>query len=52
MTNKYHQRLGWLCLTVVIVETLLVILSWLLSAMRGTLVTFLRGHQMVLQLVQ
>ena len=34
MTNKYHQRLGWLCLTVVIVETLLVILSWLLSAMR------------------
>ena len=34
MTSKYHQRLGWLCLTVVIVETLLVILSWLLSAMR------------------
>ena len=34
MTSKYHQRLGWLCLTVVIAETLLVILSWLLSAMR------------------
>ena len=34
MTNKYHQRLGWLCLSVVIAETLLVILSWLLSAMR------------------
>ena len=34
MTSKYHQRLGWLCLLVVIAETLLVILSWLLSAMR------------------
>ena len=34
MTNKYHQRLGSLCLVVVIVETLLVILSWLLSALR------------------
>lgn len=34
MTSKYHQRLGWLCLSVVIAETLLVILSWLLSAMR------------------
>lgn len=34
MTSKYHQRLGWLCLVTVIVETLLVILSWLLSAMR------------------
>ena len=34
MTSKYHQRLGWLCLVTVIAETLLVILSWLLSAMR------------------
>ena len=34
MTSKYHQRLGWLCLVMVIAETLLVILSWLLSAMR------------------
>ena len=34
MTSKYHQRLGWLCLVIVIAETLLVILSWLLSAMR------------------
>ena len=34
MTSKFHQRLGWLCLLVVIAETLLVILSWLLSAMR------------------
>ena len=34
MTNKYHQRLGSLCLVVVIAETLLVILSWLLSALR------------------
>ena len=34
MTSKYHQRLGWLCLLMVIAETLLVILSWLLSAMR------------------
>ncbi len=34
MTNKYHQRLGTLCLVVVIAETLLVILSWLLSALR------------------
>ena len=34
MTSKYHQRLGWLCLAAFIAETLLVILSWLLSAMR------------------
>ena len=34
MTSKYHQRLGWLCLVTFIAETLLVILSWLLSAMR------------------
>jgi aminobenzoyl-glutamate transport protein len=34
MTNKYHQRLGSLCLVVIIAETLLVILSWLLSALR------------------
>ena len=34
MTNKYHQRLGSLCLLVIIAETLLVILSWLLSALR------------------
>ena len=34
MTNKIHQRLGLLCLVVVIAETLLVILSWLLSALR------------------
>ena len=34
MTSKYHQRLGWLCLVTVIAETLLVILSWLLSAIR------------------
>ena len=34
MTNKYHQRLGTLCLAVVTAETLLVILSWLLSALR------------------
>ena len=34
MTSKYHKRLGWLCLVTVIAETLLVILSWLLSAMR------------------
>ena len=34
MTSKYHQQLGWLCLVTVIAETLLVILSWLLSAMR------------------
>ena len=34
MTSKYHQRLGLLCLVTVIAETLLVILSWLLSAMR------------------
>lgn len=34
MTNKYHQRLGSLCLVVIIAETLLVILSWLLSAVR------------------
>ena len=34
MTNKIHQRLGLLCLVIVIAETLLVILSWLLSALR------------------
>ena len=34
MTSKYHLRLGSLCLVTVIAETLLVILSWLLSAMR------------------
>ena len=34
MTNKNHQRLGSLCLVIVIAETLLVILSWLLSALR------------------
>ena len=34
MTSKYHQRVGWLCLVTFIAETLLVILSWLLSAMR------------------
>ena len=34
MTSKYHQRLGWLCLVTVIAESLLVSLSWLLSAMR------------------
>ena len=34
MTSKYHQRLGWLCMAAVIDETLLVILSWLLSALR------------------
>ena len=34
MTNKYHQRLGSLCLVAIIAETLLVILSWLLSALR------------------
>ena len=34
MTNKYHQWLGSLCLVIVIAETLLVILSWLLSALR------------------
>lgn len=34
MTSKYHQQLGWLCLVTFIAETLLVILSWLLSAMR------------------
>ena len=34
MTNKYHQRLGSLCLVGIIAETLLVILSWLLSALR------------------
>ena len=34
MTNKYHQRLGSLCLVVIIAETLLVIFSWLLSALR------------------
>lgn len=34
MTSRYHQQLGWLCMAVVIAETLLVILSWLLSALR------------------
>ena len=34
MTSKYHQRVGWLCLVTFIAETLLVILSWLLSAIR------------------
>ena len=34
MTSKYHQRLGWLCMAAVIAEKLLVILSWLLSALR------------------